>query len=304
MKKIIAAIVFGLLACTPVWAEDAKAPDLSKYPILEKLRGTNKELTYDYLGQRFGMDAWLLSGPNVMQVVYIPEGQKTALVGGALIGPDAEELGTGLLQDFMKAHPDRSQDILAKVRAPAIAKQAAADAAKNMTPSEKLWLDLQSVGQITYGDNDKAPVVYAIVDPVKPETKGVWGFLSLPAKQNDITLHVVPLALTTGDSIMTIAKVLGNPNPQQAWEEMLEGHDLGNEAPDPKGALGMKATVELAQRLNLRQLPLLVYRVPDGKGGWGPVKILRGMPKSWDGFLQEIGAFSDKIGASKGKTKP
>ena len=294
MKRIL-AILLLLLPLNALAQQPDKAPDSAKIPVLEKLRGKGKDVTYDYLGQRYGTEAWLMSGPNLMQVIYTMPGQKTALVGGALVGPDAEELSSGLMKDFMKAQPQRAQEILAKVRSAELEKQVLAAKRAKTSPAENLWQDLAATGQVTYGNNAQAAVVYALVDPVQPATKEIWSRLGVLAKANHLTLHIVPLALTTGDSIMTIATILGNPDPNRAWEEMIEGKKVtDSDAPDPKGAPGMKATVELAQKMGFRQLPLLIYRLSAGDGQWGPVRMIKGLPKNWEAFLQESGAFATK----------
>lgn len=295
MKKIL--FVLTICFALPALAQDAddalqKAllePDVTKYPVLEKLRGKDKELAYDYLGQRFGVDAWLLSGPDLMQVVYTVPGKKAAFVGGALIGPDASELSSGMMQDFMKKNPQRSQEILATVRSRALQKQvdAATRAKQNaqMSPGERLWQDLQGIGSIHFGSNPEAPLVYAVLDPAQPATKAVWAQLWPMTQKGQLNLRVAPLALTTGDSIMTIAMILGHEEPAQAWQDMLEGKDIsGEQAPDPKGVLAMKATVEFAEKLKLRQVPFLVYRAGADK----KVHIIKGMPKDWAGFKAQL----------------
>lgn len=270
-------------------------PDVDQYPVLGKLRGKEKGLSYDYLGKRHGIDAWLLSGPEIMQVVYTIPGQKIAIVGGVLVGPDAEDASAVLTRDFMKDHPQRAQEIMASVRSAEVTRQVDDAARAKMSPSERLWADLAGTGRITYAGKAGTPEIYALLDPAKPETREVWSTLSPLAKDKAVTLHIVPLAVTERDSILAIANALGDADPAKFWENLVEGRPVKPaETVSARGMLKMKATIELAQRLKLRQLPMLVYRVPGNEGTQGPVRILRGSPKDWDKFLKELGVLSDK----------
>ena len=68
MKNILAAFVVLLLlpVVVPISAWAQTAPDPSKYPVLEKIKaqatGGGKDLTFDYMGQTLGFDAWMVSG--------------------------------------------------------------------------------------------------------------------------------------------------------------------------------------------------------------------------------------------------
>ena len=314
MKKIflITGMIFAL-TIQPAFAQDAAKPvknDVSAkpdavkiVPVLEKLRGDDKKLSYDLMGKRDGVEVWLLSGPGVMQMVYVLPNQE-AIVGGALVSTDGQELASGLTRDFMKANADRTKEILAIVKSneakpagdqatavptpvPALpetapaAVQAEAPTAQsaNESPSETLWRDLGQTGYVSYGTKTDVPVIYAILDPAQDDSKKVWTTLAPLAKQDRITLHVVPLALMTGDSIMEIATVLGGENPPALWEKLMTGQSVqGGSPPDGQKVLAIDKTVKLAQRLQLHKLPLLVYRTPNA----GKVRMLQG-------FAAELG---------------
>jgi hypothetical protein len=322
-KQFMTALMISLMLSTSVLAQEDKSsasqddvegsikdemePNPDSIPVLKKIKGAKEDLTYDYLGKKLGMDAWLLSGPDVMQIVYTHKDLDGAMLGGVLIGPDAKEVSSTLTKEFMARYPKRAQEIIVAVRShqakvAADAKNSPVYAAKNTaavtdekpadaapagaanSPSEKLWARLQSTGQITFGNNESTPVIYAILDPAQKETKVVWAALGPLAKDNKVTLHVVPLGLTTADSIMEIATVLGSKDPSASWEKVMKGDTvIGETPPDTSGVLGMKNNVDLAQSLSLRQLPFMVYREAGGK-----IRILRGVPKQWDEFLKEI----------------
>jgi len=305
--------------------------------VLNTLRGNDKNLRYDYLGNRNNTDIWLLSGVGVMQIIYAMPNDH-AIIGGALVGPDGKELAIDLTRDFMQKSPERAKEILAVMRQTQQRAQAELDKGDKLagnlgattrepttpdpapdatqsagntpdpaktgdgpaettaivtpsapeSPSEVIWRELGQTGYVSYGSETNVPVIYAILDPVQPESKTIWTQLAPLAKSNRITLHVVPLALTTGDSIMEIASVLGHKNPPAAWDDLMAGKSaIGGEPPNGDKILAIEATVKLAQRLQLRKLPVMVYRAPDGKN-MGKIRMLRGVPKDWDKFISEF----------------
>lgn len=292
--------VFALLPAGA--AAKAKAPQATDYPVLQKLMGADKNLSYDYLGRIGGLEAWLVSGADLMQVVYVTPQDKMALVGATLVGADGKEAGSLLLQDFLKNQPERAARILENVRSEIVAGQKqqerAAAQENNTSASERFWKRLSQVGIVTFGDKagtedtsaSKTPEIYAIMDPAMPETLAIWHILSPLAEKNHLVLHIVPLAVSTAETIMDVAMILGSDSPQQSWRDLMDGEKAPDgTTPAGHGVLQMKATVDLAQELNLRQLPLLVYRSDNG----GVVRMIRGMPRDWAGFLSDAGVGQD-----------
>lgn len=311
MKKIIGLCLLSLMVTSPVFAEKAAVkpvektdpveevaePDPADFPVLEKLKGDKKNLSYDYLGHRFGIDAWLLSGPNVMQIVYIPPTSKGAILSGALVGEDGKEASSDLTKTFMTEYPERAQEILTTVNQKTETgpvKEVGTETAKPeekpavktapTTPSEILWQKMEQGGRISFNDDTSATELYAILDPSQPETKVLWTSLLPLIKDKKIKLHVLPLGLTTADSILEIASVLGSNDAQNAWLSLMKGtSSVTNPTPETNGVLGMKANVDLAQSIGLRELPFLVYRGENGK-----IRIVKGMPKDWKIFEKEL----------------
>lgn len=262
--------------------ETAIEPNPESFPVLEKLRAGKKDLSYDYLGKRLGLDLWLLSGPGMMQVIYTSKPEDGAMVGGTLIGPDGKEAASEVTRQFMEKYPERAQEILITVRS-----QKTGDGTAKPTtnsPAEQLWQRLTQSGKIAFGAKSDAPILFALLDPKQPETHDLWAKLTPLTAENKITLYVLPLGLTTADSILEIATILGSKDPATNWEKLLKGENvLSKETPESTGVIGMKTNVEIAQSLNLRKLPFLVYRDQTGK-----IRLVRGMPKDWNGFTAEL----------------
>lgn len=311
--SVMALVLSGVMAVMPVaYAEQENASEIKHtddFPVLEKLRGGDDKLQYDYLGDKYGLDAWLLSGPELMQIIYVLPQDKTAIVGGTLVNPDGKEASSTLLQDFLKQNPLRAAEILQHVRDDQSQDVAAIPPEKNvapqgknaapeksaaqkatLSPAEKFWHELDTIGGISFGTNKDAPEIFAVLDPAQTDTQLVWSILNPLAEKGHLRLRVIPLAATTADSIMDVAYVLGGENPAQAWIDLLGGKKPdATGTPETHGVLRMKAIVELAQAMNLRQLPLLVYRTDAQQGKAGTVRIIRGTPKNWVSVFGEMG---------------
>jgi hypothetical protein len=296
MKNAILA--FALLLFLPVAASAQTAPDPAKFPVLEKIKsqatGGGKDLSFDYMGQRFGMDAWLISGKGVMQMVLVQPQSGAAYLGGLLIDPSGKELNSEIQTDFIKKNPDRARDILVSARG--IDKDAAAKSLSDgkippaPSQADALWTSMGKLGVITYGSGDK-PIVYAVLDPAQAESKQVGGKLIVLAEGGQIILKIAPLAIQSADSIMPIAQTLGSADPGTAWKNLMDGKiEKLPETPDPKGVMALKDNVTFAQGLNLRTLPFLVYR----QGGKGIIRAVKGAPKDWEILLKDMGLGEDK----------
>ena len=298
MRNMVPFLLILSLLAMPVFAAEEKTaptapeaiekniePNPDDFPVLKKLQGTSKKTSYDYLGKRFNMDAWLLSGPDLMQVVYINPTSEGALVGGALIGPDGKEVSSELTHQFMEQYPERAQEILITVRK-LNKKEVAAlpETPATNSPSEILWQRLQQSGKIRFGAKKDAPVLFAILDPIQPASKKFWAKVKPLLDQQKITLYVLPLGMTSADSLLEIATTLGSKDPAGDWEKLMRGETtVRSEPPENSGALGMKANVELAQSLKLQDVPFLVYR-----GKTDKIRIVRGNPKNWTPLLQDL----------------
>lgn len=302
---ILPLLLIGLFLPVATYAQETVKAD--SFPVLKNLRGEDEKLHYDYLGKEKAVHVWILSGPGIMQTIYtLPDGH--AIVGGTMVSAEGKEISSDMARDFMARSPEQAEAILVRLRtaketAETETPEAGSDttAAENtvttesppaestsVSPSESLWAELGQTGYVSYGSETGVPVIYAILDPVQAESKSVWQTLSPLAKANQITLHVIPLALETGDSIMEIASVLGSDNPPEAWDKLMQGQSvIGGDAPDGEKVMAIEATIKLAQRLNLKSLPFLIYRVPQN-GEEGKVRMLNGVPKDWNKLLTEM----------------
>jgi len=293
MKKIALSILMLALAF-PALADakktpNANAPDPSAMPVLEKLKATGDGLSYDYLGRRFGTDAWLITGKGVMQIVYTVPGGVSAVVGGVLVGPDGQEVSSAMQREFTEQNPERAKEMLLAAQQ-SVDKPAPAPAKPK---SESVWARLGGLGFVTYAAADidtPVPVVYALLDPDEADSKQMFARLLPLAERGAIALNVVPLLTRRADRLLDVAYVLASADAPEEWKTLIA--DAALDMPqtiDPKGAEALNANVSFAQDMKIYSVPFLFYRVPDAQG-WGRVRALKGLPKDWDGFIGDLTA--------------
>ena len=269
-------------------------PDPDSLPVLKRLKKDLPKSAYDYLGLAEGMHVWLLSGPGMMQMIYVPENGTGAIVGGTLVNNDGELLSTQLQKNFVTRYPKRSTEIVNLVHnTKENGAQENADGSTGdnkpdaVSAQELLWRKFITASPVVYQGEAGSPEIITVLDPAQQDTQTVWKKLGPLAKSGKITWRIMPLALTTPDSIMHISAILNHENPASAWEDLME--DRLNDIPqnfEPKAAESLKRTIELATELSLRKTPFFIYRAGGTDGNPAPVQVISGMPKDWDALLQ------------------
>jgi hypothetical protein len=295
MKRILCVILMCVVAF-PALAQMKKTeppPNPDKIAVLKKIRAQGQNLDYVYLGRRFGMDAWVISGPGVMQVLYTAPGGLSAIVGGILVGPDGQEVSTAMQREFTQKNPARAQKMLEMARqVPTDAKKQAADAPL-ASKSDKIWDRLAGLGLVTAvaaNVSKPVPIVYMVLDPQQPGSKTAWEKISGLADRGLVVAHAVPLATQSADRLLDIAYVLGSEKRRALWDALLAGTmSPPGETVDPKGAVAMNDNVTFARDLKIYTVPFFLYRVPGANGSWGPVRAVKGLPNDWGVILSDMG---------------
>jgi hypothetical protein len=269
---------------------DAPIPPLdpARFPVLAKIKEQSGDVAYDYLGQRLGLDLWLVSGPGVMQVIYTLPGNQGAIVGGSLIGADGKELSSDLQQDFITKNPARAEAIIALVKDKKDEQAAPVSASDTTdTPSQKVWKVLEDVGHIGFGPADAAVKLYAVIDPYQKDSRDLWQKLQPMATNGKLRLYTLPLASTNPEHVKVIARLLGEADPAPLLEKLLTDQELPpSDAPaNPDGVLVMRNTLEVMKLLRMEKIPVLFYKQADTD----KIRVLSGAPKDWTSFEKELG---------------
>lgn len=270
-------------------------PDPDSVPVLRALKQDTPKAAYDYLGLAEGMHVWLLSAPGIMQMIHVPQEGPGVVVGGTLVDENADPLSAKLQSDFVARYPKRSAKIVNVVRqAPETPQVPTGSETGDATPptsaSEILWRKFIIASPIVFQGDAGAPAIIAVLDPEQDATKTVWKNLQPLVDSKKITLRIMPLALTSPDTIMHISAILNQENPADAWRALMD--DRMNDVPDhfaPETAEKLKRTIELATELSLRQTPFFIYRAAgsdDAEAAKPPVQVMRGLPKNWADLTQ------------------
>jgi hypothetical protein len=273
--------------------EAAAAPipplDPDKFPVLAKIKEKSKDVSYDYLGQKFNLDVWLISGPGVMQIIYTLPDNKGAIIGGNLIDADGAEISTTLQQEFIQKNPTRAEAMIANIKqaAPEVESASTENTAAADTPSQKIWGLLQNSGHVTFGGDETVPQLFAVLDPLDKHSLDLWDKLQSFITDKKLRVEVVPIAATDPKAIEFLAMVLNAPDPAQAWLDLLAGKEPTKPEgpPDVKGVLALKANLDVMQAMRLREVPLLLYRRADSES----MRVVKGIPKDWAAFESELG---------------
>ena len=296
-KSSLGIVALSLLFAFPVFAQDAAAPvaepTMEQFPVLQKIKDEAKgALSFDYVGRESDADVWLVSGDKVMQMVHVlPSG--SAIVGGVLVSSEGKELSTGLQKKFADAHRERAAEILANVR-----KSMGADAAtvaplsaeevktKAAATSNLIWSRMPTLGLIRYGADKDAPILYLVMDPTEAPSQEAFKKVEQFAIDKKLDLRVVPISLTSAESVMPIATAMGASDPATALKEVMDGKKpAADEPPNPQGVAALKNNADFSQALHLDKVPAVFYR----KSEKDPIRVIKGAPKDWSSVFKELG---------------
>ena len=283
-------------------AQAAPIPPLDpeQFPILAKIKQNAKDVSYDYLGQRLGLDVWLISGPSVMQIVYTLPNNQGAIIGGSLVNADGQDIGGPMQQNFIQKNPERAEDMIAKVSRASKEVEVAQVPSTPQTEhqnnfSKAVWTLLQQdaaenhpgVGKITFGDskNTSIPSLYVLLDPYQEQSIAVWPKLLEKVEQGKVNLMVLPIAATNPNKLQEIAQSMIEQDPQNAWKTLITEQKLTTPVKeDRSGLFKLRANLALIQGIGLRQVPVFLYRFKDTE----TVRIMTGIPKSWEALWEEM----------------
>jgi protein-disulfide isomerase len=275
------------------------APSIDKINTLQTFKSQGADI--NYLGRKYGLDGWLISRGNNIQVVYTTlDGQGTLV--GLLYGPDGTvETGNQLI--VAKAHglnlqhttldfsnPSSMSSITSSVdNAGNIANaQMAGTVAPSLTggvsPSEKIWDRMASSTYLTFGP-PTAPILYVFMDPKCHYCHDYFTSLeSTYLPQGTVQLRVVPVAILGQDSEQLAEQILSAKDPAKAWSQSEDGDTSGLDtavAPDTTTKLQQNRT--LMTDWKIKGTPGSVYRGKDGK-----VKLVYGLPENIQQVVSDI----------------
>jgi thiol:disulfide interchange protein DsbG len=245
-----------------------------------------------YMGQKGGIDGWLLVKDGKSQVVYQVPGSQYLLVG-MLFQPN----GDNITFDQVKETTEKNKEIaslfpetpaakeakgsLTALPAGTAALGAAMPAVPPMSPvpapaaqenlGEKLVKDLLAASGVTLGPSS-APQLLMVMDPNCKHCRATWGLLRDAVLKGKLEVHMIPIGAEGSDNERAAAEFLHKSDPLSAWDKYYNGDDTQLAGtPDPSWIASVQANHALIDSWNIDTTPMLVYRSKSGE-----VKIIKG----------------------------
>lgn len=289
----------------PLFNAKASAPDVNGIPVLANMVKTGARLLY--MGERSGMDGWLIMKNGQIQMIYVTPDKQTAFIGvmftaqgeqvtssqitalserdkevaGILSGTAAQQtevVRAGLAEGGVASVPVPEQkvssgnDLVNKL--PAVP----------VSPGERLVMDLKASSNVVLGHNEGAELIM-VVSPNCSHCKKTWAELRDAVMANKIQVRMVPINRDPeGEEIKVAAQLLRAPDPLGAWDKYVSGDKtaLAGE-PDEAALKAIAGNRVMTDRWNIVGTPYLVYRGQDNK-----VKIVQGRPERMAAVLADL----------------
>ncbi len=270
----------------------------------------------NYLGRKYGLDGWLVSKGNAIQVLYTTaDGQGTVV--GLLYGPDGNivtgsqlliakskglnlehttsalnNIGTANTSQTSPANPAMPSlppsgvatpaEVAASTRAgttPATPQASAPPVvapANPSSPSEQLWAQTVASTYITFGLPKAAPL-YVFMDPTCHYCHDYFNALmSAYVPQGSVQLRVIPVGILSEKSKQEALQIMSAVDPAAAWNSAETG-DLSSLPPTPANGVAQK--IDANQHL----MSEWKFRGTPGsiyRGKDGKVRVVYGLPEN------------------------
>jgi thiol:disulfide interchange protein DsbG len=282
-------------------------------PIADALSGGGKAY---YIGNRGGLDGWILVKQNQVQIAYMTADRKNLLIG-MMFGTEGYDITADQVQELLRTNPQVKSEMtrmmqqqagvggddgnlpplpipgLGAGRAtpqqvaigqPALESvKAAEDLTAGVPPGDRLMLDLENAAGVDIGDAH-APVLYMIMDPNCPHCQATWRLLRDAVFKKTLRIHLVPIGRNMDDE-RAAAQLLRAPDPLNAWDKYVGGDksQLAGDA-DPKLNAGVRANHVLVDSWSISETPYMAYRSKAGE-----VKVISGEPDHVATLLSDVG---------------
>jgi len=262
------------------------APDVSDIPALANLASGGGKLYY--LGERSGLNGFLLVRDGRVQMLYLSPDRKTVLIG-AMFSAQGDNVTSPQVQALLA----REQNVRAMFEKPAAAQpaqqsstpvSAPAPTSENLSPGERLLRDMQSATSVALGAPARAEI-YMLIAPNCPNCKATWTELKGSVTSGKLRVHLIPAYNSEGAQERDFAAMLlSAPNPLAAWNSFVAGDKAALAgAPRPQDIEAVENNLRLMGKWNVQGFPYLVYRGRDGL-----VKIVQGRPQRISAVLDDL----------------
>ncbi len=258
----------------------AAAPDPYDNPALAGLLKTGAKAFF--LGQRSGINGWLLMKDGQIQTGYTPPSGGEVVVG-MMYGSDGESVTAIQLGKLVETNPEVAavlKDKLAIKDSPTSQTPAAAN---TESPGEKLFKDMSASAGVVLG-SAAAPQVMMVMDTTCRHCRASWTLLRDYVTKGIIQLRMVPVANMDSESERSAAVLLKSADPMTAWNKYVTGDATALAGtPQPDAVTALRANHAMVDRWKIDATPYFVYRAKTGE-----VKIIKGEIEKVDTLLADV----------------
>ncbi|MGZ9108282.1 MAG: thioredoxin domain-containing protein [Micavibrio sp.] len=282
-------LVSGLLFLTVFYPVAVFAQDPAASPTLpdtlQNLAAKGAQIRY--LGREKGLDGWIAIHQGQEQYFYATPDREAVLMG-LLFDKSGKMLTIRQVQNLQQGNDPTIESLMLESEAApadplaAIQAQLQQEQEKTATPSEKLFADIEASNWIRLG-NEKAPVIYAFLDPQCPHCHDFMGDIRKDYLDAGLLqLRMIPVGFRDETKIQA-ALLLAAKNPQELWYRHLDGDEAALPVSSSVNRQAVELNMAMMQDWTLDATPIIVYR-----SGKGEVKIVRGRPRNPSDILTDL----------------
>ena len=270
-----AALLTGLLASAPTWAQKADTasappaaggnglPTGERHPEIEKFKKEGGEV--EYIGHAYGLDGWLLTRKDIAPRTAYTTAQG-GLVIGSLVNPE------GAVETMNQLHA-----LKAKMEGSQAAQPGAEEAQSGASKAEHFYATLEKRSAWVQSGPDDAPYMYVLMNVNCDHCKAYWKELEPAVKQGKLQVRFVPFGTAPANRDGGAA-MMSSADPGAAWSDYIAGKsDALAKSTIVDGALSaIDANTKLVAQYKVTGSPFTVYRrLDDGK-----LMVISGKPSN------------------------
>jgi protein-disulfide isomerase len=273
----------------------ANMEDIKRLPIIQNILQGGAEIYY--LGERSGLQGFVIYKSGGMQVFYLPPDQQTLLFGAMFSIDSANVTAQQItlasnqnpqLKGIVTAATEQQREFeksagLAGADSPHAVDKNGLPPVASLSPGERLYRDFQTSAGVMLGQPDK-PLLLMLVDPLCLHCKATWGALKDHVAAGDLRVRLLPIGPEGSERERMAARLLRVPDPLKTWNKFEEGDQsvLAGDAPINDLA-AVRTTMAMVMNWKITATPYLVYRGKDGK-----IKVVQGEPEKIAAVLADI----------------
>lgn len=278
----------------PLFSRKASAPEVSSIPILANISKEGGK--FYYLGERSGLNGWIVIVNGKTQIVYVTSDGETAIIGPMFSG-DGKNISAAQIRLLSETEKDIADLVNGKVALPepgAIDKpedKTAGESAvqkehgevSKQSPGERLLQDLQSAAGVVMGRDD-ASQVNVIMSLDCPSCRATWKELKPAVIDGLVQVKMIPVVNAFSDEEKAAAQMLKGNGSFEAWDRYANGDkDALSGETETAYLEAVRGNFSLVERWNIKATPYIVYRAKDGQ-----VKIIQGRPEKISVLLNDL----------------